>query len=54
VIGILETALGAPHPVSGEGQIQHEALVPLAVRSYISPAGFLVWGLTCFARTTQR
>ena len=46
VIGIIEMALGAPHPVSGEGQIQHDALIPVAIRSYIILAGFLVWGLT--------
>lgn len=45
-IGILEMLLGSPHPVSGEGQIVHEALVPLAVRSYMIIAGFLIWGLT--------
>ncbi|MFB6301069.1 MAG: hypothetical protein ABEH65_12505, partial [Halobacteriales archaeon] len=42
----LEMLLGSPHPVSGEGQIVHEALVPLAVRSYIILAGLLIWGLT--------
>lgn len=45
-IGLLEMLLGAPHPVSGEGQIVHDALVPLVVRSYIILAGLLVWGLT--------
>lgn len=46
VIGLLEMILGAPHPVSGEGQIVHEALVPMALRSYIILAGLLAWGLT--------
>ncbi len=50
VIGLLEMLLGAPHPVSGEGQIVHEALVPLAVRSYIIMLGLLVWGLTAIAK----
>lgn len=45
VIGIIEMAIGAPHPVSGEGQIVHEALIPVIVRSYIILAGLLVWGL---------
>lgn len=44
-IGIIEMALGAPHPVSGEGQIQHDALIPVEIRSYVILAGLLVWGL---------
>ncbi|WP_336339275.1 hypothetical protein [Haloarcula brevis] len=44
-IGFLEMLLGSPHPVSGEGQIVHDALVPLELRSYIILAGFLVWGV---------
>jgi hypothetical protein len=43
VIGILEMIGGSTHPVSGEGQIQHEALVPLEIRSYIIIAGLLIW-----------
>ena len=46
VIGLLEMLLGSPHPVSGEGQIVHEAIVPLAIRSYIILAGLVVWALT--------
>ncbi|MDZ7702516.1 MAG: hypothetical protein U5J98_10915 [Halobacteriales archaeon] len=46
VIGLLEMLLGAGHPVTGEGQIVHEALVPLAIRSYIIMAGLAAWGLT--------
>lgn len=42
-IGLIEMIAGSPHPVSGDGQIVHEALVPLALRSYIILAGFLVW-----------
>ena len=42
-IGLLEIVAGSPHPVSGEGQIVHEALVPLEVRSYIILLGLLVW-----------
>lgn len=45
VIGLLEMALGSTHPVSGEGQIQHEALVPMEIRSYIIIVGLLIWGL---------
>jgi hypothetical protein len=43
-IGLLEIVAGAPHPVSGEGQIVHEALVPISVRSYIILLGLLFWG----------
>ena len=43
-IGLLEMAIGAPHPVTGEGQIVHEALIPLAVRSYMILLGMLLWG----------
>lgn len=42
-IGLLEILAGSPHPVSSDGQIVHEALVPLALRSYVILAGFLVW-----------
>lgn len=42
-IGLLEIVAGSPHPVSGEGQIVHEALVPLTVRSYIIVLGLLTW-----------
>lgn len=44
VIGILEIALGVPHPVTTDGQIVHETLVPLAIRSYIILLGLLLWG----------
>ena len=44
-IGFLEMALGSPHPVSGEGQIVHEALIPLRIRSYIILLGLLIWGI---------
>lgn len=53
VIGFLEMVLGSPHPVTGEGQIVHEALVPLEVRSYIIMAGFLVWGLVAVYKATS-
>lgn len=43
-IGLLEIVAGAPHPVSGEGQIVHETLVPLSVRSYLILLGLLLWG----------
>jgi hypothetical protein len=45
VIGIIEMFFGATHSVTGEGQIVHEALVPLDVRSYIILIGLLIWGL---------
>jgi hypothetical protein len=44
-IGLVEMIAGSPHPVSGEGQIVHEALVPLEIRSYIILLGLLIWGL---------
>jgi len=43
VIGVVETLFGSPHAVTGEGQIVHEALVPLEIRSSIILAGLLVW-----------
>jgi hypothetical protein len=45
LIGLLEMFFGAGHSVTGEGQIVHDALVPLEVRSYIIMAGLIVWGL---------
>jgi hypothetical protein len=44
-IGTIEMIAGASHPVSGEGQIQHEALVPIEIRSGIILLGLLIWGL---------
>ncbi|MFC6988956.1 hypothetical protein ACFQJD_09970 [Haloplanus sp. GCM10025708] len=43
-VGLLEMIAGSPHPVSGEGQIVHEALVPLHIRSYIILLGLAIWG----------
>lgn len=43
VIGLLEMLLGSSHPVTGEGQIVHEALVPIEVRSIIILLGLLIW-----------
>lgn len=45
VIGLIEMIGGSGHPVDAEGQIVHEALVPLEIRSYIIIAGLLIWGL---------
>jgi hypothetical protein len=42
-IGLLEIVGGSPHPVTSEGQIEHGALVPLEIRSYIIILGLLVW-----------
>ena len=42
-IGLLEIVAGSPHPVSSEGQIEHGALVPLEIRSYIIILGLLIW-----------
>jgi hypothetical protein len=44
-IGLLEMLFGSGHPVSGEGQIEHKALVPLEIRSSIILLGLLVWAL---------
>lgn len=43
VIGLIEIIAGSPHPVSDEGQIVHEALVPLEIRSAIILLGLLIW-----------
>lgn len=43
VVGLLEVIAGSPHPVDSEGQIVHEALVPLEIRSYIIILGLLIW-----------
>lgn len=45
VIGLIEMFFGAGHSVTGEGQIVHDAVVPLEVRSYIIILGLLIWGL---------
>jgi hypothetical protein len=45
VIGLVEMVAGSSHPVSGEGQIVHEALVDIQLRSYIIIAGLVIWGL---------
>jgi hypothetical protein len=43
VIGAIETVFGSPHAVTGEGQIVHDALVPLEIRSFVILAGLTVW-----------
>ena len=45
VIGILDMFLGAGHQVTGEGQIVHDALVPIDIRAYIILLGLVVWAL---------
>ncbi|WP_436933525.1 hypothetical protein [Halovenus marina] len=45
VIGLLEMAVGSGHPVTGDGQIVHEALIDIQIRSYIIIAGLVIWGL---------
>lgn len=45
VVGLLDLFLGAGHPVTGEGEIVTEAILPIKVRSYIILAGLLIWGL---------
>lgn len=49
-IGLIEMITGTTHPVSGEGQIQHEALVPMDIRSYIIILGLVIWGLYAIYR----
>jgi hypothetical protein len=53
-IGLLEIVAGAPHPVTGEGQIVHEALVPLHLRSYVILLGLLLWGTYAVARVATK
>jgi hypothetical protein len=45
VIGILDMFLGAGHQVTGEGEIVHEALIPLDIRAGIILLGLVIWGL---------
>lgn len=45
VVGLIDMIAGAEHPVTGEGQIVHDAVLPLEVRSYIILAGLIIWGL---------
>ncbi|MFQ3294146.1 MAG: hypothetical protein ACI9EZ_000078 [Halobacteriales archaeon] len=45
VIGLVEMLIGSTHPVTGEGQIVHESLVPVDIRSYIIILGLVIWGL---------
>ena len=41
-MGLLEIVAGAPHPVTGEGQVVHETLISLSVRSYTILLGLLL------------
>jgi len=41
-MGLIEILLGAPHPVSGEGQVVHETLFSLSLRSYTILLGLLL------------
>ncbi len=50
VIGFIEMIAGSTHPVTGEGQIVHEALVPLKIRSYIILLGLIIWGIYAIYR----
>jgi len=48
-MGLLEIVAGAPHPVTGEGQIVHETLLSLSVRSYTILLGLVLlaaYGIT--------
>ncbi len=53
-IGLLEIIAGSPHPVTGEGQIVHEALIPITLRSYIILLGLLFWGGLALFRALVR
>lgn len=44
VIGLLDMLFGAGHPVTGEGQIEHDAVIPIEIRSMIILLGLLIWG----------
>lgn len=54
VVGLLEIVAGSPHPVDAEGQIVHEALIPIELRSYIMIAGLVIWGLYAVYRVLGR
>jgi len=45
LIGLFEMLAGAEHPVTGEGQIVHDAVIDVEIRAYIILAALLVWGL---------
>jgi hypothetical protein len=45
VIGLVEMLAGSTHPVTSDGQIVHDALVPLDIRAYIILLGLLIWGI---------
>ena len=45
LIGLLDMFLGAGHPVGSDGAIEHDAIIPLEIRSYIIMAGLLIMGL---------
>lgn len=45
VIGLIEMIAGSTHPVTEEGQIVHEALVPVEIRSAIILLGLLIWAV---------
>lgn len=49
-IGLLEMLFGSTHPVSGEGQIVHDSLIPIDIRSYIIILGLVIWGLYAIYR----
>lgn len=56
-MGLLEIALGAPHPVTGEGQVVHETLIGLSVRSYTILLGLVLlaaYGVTNLATKPPR
>ncbi len=44
-IGLIEIIAGSTHPVTREGQIVHEALIDIQIRSYIIILGLVIWGL---------
>jgi hypothetical protein len=56
-MGLLEIALGAPHPVSGEGQVVHETLFSLSIRSYTILLGLILlaaYGVSSLATQPPR
>lgn len=58
VIGLVEMLAGSTHPVTSDGQIPHDAIVPPDIRAYIILLGLLIWGIyalyTAIATTPGR
>lgn len=53
-VGLLELAMGASSPVTGDGQAVSGAVVPLDVRVGMIVLGLVVWGLCAVAKPVGR